>query len=152
MRFMKQKEESEIREKLAEEQKAREKAAHWTLETADADNETMPIVIIEDGVSDNPMLGRAGRQSFGNFNPALERTSGSAKPKQTTKQEGEGEIVEVTETAKKLIKAKSIPRKGERKLLGMRGGVAKRETRPLTNRHHVKKKRSHKGLPFSRPN
>lgn len=152
---MKQKEESDIREKLALEQAAREKAAHWTLETTDADNETMPLVIIEDGVSDNPMLGRSGRQSFGCFNPVLEkRKARPGKGNGTTKEEGEMVDVGAVETTENHAEAASQPRKDEKRDLfrGVRGGIAKKETKPLSYRRHFKKNRPFKGPRFSRPN
>lgn len=72
MRFMKQREERDVREKLEADQRSREHAAHWTVPAGDADADS-PLVVLEAGVSDNPMAGRAGRQSFGRFNAVLER-------------------------------------------------------------------------------
>lgn len=161
MRFMKHKEETEIREKLAAEQQAREKAAHWTLDTVDDREENMPIVLIEDGVSDNPMLGRAGRQSFGNFNPVLEMNAGKRGRKGGPKQEvEEGLKQDATEEAKEegeledgnaMLQAEEKPA-GERrkeigrkpKLLGVRGGIWKKESRPQHNRYRIKAKKTHK--------
>lgn len=158
---MKHKEETEIREKLAAEQEAREKDAHWTLETVDDREENMPIVLIEDGVSDNPMLGRAGRQSFGNFNPVLEMKAGKGGRKGGAKQEvkdeakqdakeevmEEGELedgdVMLQEEEKPAVeRRKEIGRKP--KLLGVRGGIWKKESRPQHNRYRIKAKKTHK--------
>lgn len=97
MRFMQQNAEADIREKLAAQQEAREKAAHWTLEGPDGDIDTFPMVVIEEGLSDNPMLGRSGRQSFGSFNVTLENGKNGKEEKKETKMQENTEAKEERE-------------------------------------------------------
>lgn len=153
---MKQKEEAETLEKLAAEQEAREKEAHWTLEVADADTETtMPLVIIEEGVSDNPMLGRAGRQSFGNFNPALERNAAPGKQEPGAMEDGEIEDVQLKDAGEKHPQSMIKQRSGDKKALGVKGGIFKRESKPSIHRRDFRKHRPykpHSGPRFGRSN
>lgn len=151
MRFMQQSAESELRDKLAAEQAEREKAAHWTLEADDAESETWPIVVVEEGLSDNPMMGRAGRQSFGRFNPKLEKrnTNGDAKEEaqpEAMQEEAdnteEGEIIEVEDKPAgggQGVSASS--RRGGQSnpyVRGVRGGIAKKKGRQLHFNQNLK--------------
>lgn len=79
MRFMQQREESDLRVRLLREQQERQHAAQWTLETTTT-SETTPLVLIEPGVVHNFRSPRVGRQSFGKFNTLYEKNTKSDKP------------------------------------------------------------------------
>lgn len=84
MRFMKERQETDFRAKLEQEQIEREKAAHWTLEadgTVDTEDLT-PLVIEEESIGMPDVSRRVGRHSFGNFNAVVEkRNCITTKPK-----------------------------------------------------------------------
>lgn len=149
MRFMQQSAESELREKLAAQQEAREKAAHWTLEGADGENDTFPIVVIEEGLSDNPMLGQTGRQSFGNFNLALQNRKkspeGKTEVKKDVKLEKKEEVKAIGAEKKPSVSnavftfnssRRDGKGKGDRSRL--KGGISKRDHKPLHYRQNHK--------------
>lgn len=86
MRFMREREETDVRAKLEEEQREREKAAHWTLETdqANEEHDRTPLVIVEDTfTSPSSSSAYSGRQSFGKFNVVVEKRNrtGKSEPK-----------------------------------------------------------------------
>lgn len=91
MRFMRQVDETDLRSKLEDEQKEREKATHWTLETDETDEQDgKPIVIVEEAYTIPTSVACTGRQSFGKFNIVVEkRNRGSAaiKTKSEKKEE-----------------------------------------------------------------
>lgn len=72
MRFMKRREETSLREKLIESQKQRAKDARWTIQVDAQEGKTAPVVLIEDGISGDPLCALHGRQSFGKFNTVFE--------------------------------------------------------------------------------
>lgn len=130
MRFMKQKEEKDLRDKLCAEQKAREQAVRWTVKGKDdAAEERGPIVITEDGMGDNPMQGRLGRRSFGKF--AKSGGGGGEKGEGgQVKEEGTTEMAEGGERRRKDRK------EAFRGLL--KGGVVKKESRMTQLRKNLK--------------
>lgn len=75
MRFMRERDEADLRDRLAREQKQRDAAAQWTIEGADGDqNDLSTVVIIDDAPgSDSPSVPLVARQSYGKFNAGLER-------------------------------------------------------------------------------
>lgn len=94
MRFMREVEEKDLRSKLEEEQKEREKATHWTLETEEKDEQDgTPIVIVEDAYTMPSSVEFAGRQSFGKFNLVVEKRNRGAPPlKEKVEREGNGGV------------------------------------------------------------
>lgn len=134
MRFMKQKEEKELRDKLCAEQKAREEAMHWTLKSEDEmTQERGPIVIIEDGVSDNPMQGRLGRRSFGKFRKiGLEEEEGTREEKKIEGVDANG--------VKEEVEVERRKRRERKEGFGglLKGAVVKKESRMTQLRKSLK--------------
>lgn len=148
MRFMKQKEEKELRDKLCAEQKAREQAVHWTLKSEDeVTQERGPIVIIEDGVGDDPMQGRLGRRSFGKFRKSG-REEGEGKKGEKEK-EREGVDVEGVRVGAEMEGRRRKEMKGG---LGglLKGAVVKKESRAVQLRKSLKSFKE-KGIKSGKP-
>lgn len=74
MRFMRQKTESDVRVALEKEQIQREKEAHWTTGIDLSEHrDGLPTVIIDESTIPYEYQKYFGRQSFGNFNPVVEK-------------------------------------------------------------------------------
>lgn len=73
MRFMKRREEADLRVKLLEDQTKREHEDHWVVDKPVSEqSKNMPLVIFEEAEGDDPFLGRRNRRSYGGFNPIFE--------------------------------------------------------------------------------
>lgn len=121
MRFMKTREEAEIRSKFEKEQRDREKATHWTLETESGhknDNDNLeenyyPLVIIEDGnmINDEECI---GRKSYGKFNTFIEKRNRSKLNIAEEEDDDHEDDVKVKEQVKtdesKLVSVSNSPR------------------------------------------
>lgn len=73
MAFMRRGKERELRETYAKRQREREDDAHWVLPAPPPPPDSLyePIIIVESGYVTEP--GALGRQSFGSFNPVVEK-------------------------------------------------------------------------------
>lgn len=74
LRFMRQKDETDIRTTLEMQQVEREKEMHWTtgIDLCDGDD-GLPAIIIDESIIPFEYQRYFGRRSFGNFNPVVEK-------------------------------------------------------------------------------